>query len=503
MSRALGIVAVVVAVAAVVVLAVTAGSGTPSYRVRAIFDNAGFAIPGEDVRIAGVKVGKIDSLDVTPDNRAAVVLEITQPGYQDFRRDATCEVRPQSLIGERFVDCTPTEARAVGEPPPPPLRKIRSGPGKGEYLLPVQNTSTAVDLDLIGDIMREPERQRLSLILNELGTGLAGRGKDLNDVIRRADPALEETDKVLRILASQNEVLRQLAVNSDTVLAPLARQRAHVTGAIRNASAVARATAERRGALEADIRLLPPFLRQLRPTMQRLGALSDQMTPVLGDAHAVAPDINRVIEQLGPFSTAAIPAVDSLGQAAKTGIPAVQDALPVVGDLRKLAGAARPVASTGAQVLDSVKKTQGIERLMDYVFYQVAAINGFDSVSHYLRANLIVNQCAIYATAPVGGCSANFAGAATASAATASAPRDPALARTARVLAGALGRQVEHADAAARRPGRPARRPGYAKLLAPPVATPSPSPSPTVTPAPPPAAPAEGLLDYLFGKDGG
>ena len=36
-----------------------------SYRVRAIFDNAGFVIPGEDVKIAGVRVGQIDSIDVT------------------------------------------------------------------------------------------------------------------------------------------------------------------------------------------------------------------------------------------------------------------------------------------------------------------------------------------------------------------------------------------------------------------------------------------------------
>ena len=33
-------------------------------------------IPGEDVKIAGVKVGKVDSLDVTPDQKAAVVLHI-------------------------------------------------------------------------------------------------------------------------------------------------------------------------------------------------------------------------------------------------------------------------------------------------------------------------------------------------------------------------------------------------------------------------------------------
>ena len=86
-----------------------------AYKVRAIFDNAGFVIPGEDVKVAGVKVGKIDSLDVTTDFKAAVVLDINDPGYQDFRKDAECIVRPQSLIGERFVECEPTQTRAAGD----------------------------------------------------------------------------------------------------------------------------------------------------------------------------------------------------------------------------------------------------------------------------------------------------------------------------------------------------------------------------------------------------
>ena len=194
--------------------------------MRAIFDNAGFVIPGEDVKVAGVKVGKIDSMDVTRDFKAVVVLDIQDPAYQDFRTDASCQVRPQSLIGEKFVECTPTQKRAVDAEPPPALRQIERGEGEGQYLLPVENTEKSVDLDLINNVMRLPYRQRLSLILSELGTGLAGRGKEINQVVRRADPALKEVDEVLKLLASQNKVLSDLARDSDTALAPLARERA-------------------------------------------------------------------------------------------------------------------------------------------------------------------------------------------------------------------------------------------------------------------------------------
>src|SRR3954447_9332260 len=442
MKRAIPIIVVFAVIVVAVVLIVSRGSNPP-YQVRAIFDNAGFVIPGEDVKIAGVKVGVISDLDVTDNDKAAVVLRIDEPGYRDFRRDASCIVRPQSLIGERFVECTPTQPRAVGTAAPPPLRKIDDGPGEGQYLLPVTNTQQTVDIDLIGDTMREPERQRLSLILNELGTGLAGRGRDLNDVIRRADPALKETDKVLAILTAQNQTLKDLAVNSDTALAPLARERGHVAGAIRHSSAVAKATAEKRGAVEQDIQKLPKFLDELQPTMVRLGALDDEATPVFADLGAQAPAINQVVERLGPFSQAAIPAVDSLGEAAKRGTPAVEASRPVIGDLRGLAQAVRPVGLTARQLLESFQASHGIERLMDYIFYQAAAINGYDAVGHYLRARLIVHQCSTYAIRPVGGCSANFgppsASSAVATAAQATASDDPVMQGTAAALMRALG----------------------------------------------------------------
>jgi phospholipid/cholesterol/gamma-HCH transport system substrate-binding protein len=492
MRRVLGVVAVLVAAAAVAVVAMGAGGNDGGYKVRAIFDNAGFVIPGEDVKVAGVRVGRIDSLDITPEHKAVVVLDITDPGYQDFRRDAGCIVRPQGLIGERFVECSLTEKRSAGEQPPPALAKIAEGPGKGQYLLPVERTSKAVDLDLIGDVMRRPVRERLSLILNELGTGLAGRGSDLDDVIRRANPALKETDDLLRILASQNRVIAQLARNSDTVLAPLARERVKVADAIDESGKVAAATADRRAALEADISKLPRFLTELKPTMTRLGALSDEMTPVLTDLGDVAPEVNKLILQLGPFSQAAIPSLDSLGEAAKIGTPAVTAARPVIADLRRLAAVLRPVGGSAARLLKSFRDTQGIERAMDYIFYQVAAINGFDSFGHYLRAGLIVNQCASYAVEPTPGCSANFPNAGAASAASASAAPPAAAA--------------ERSDA----PASPAPDPATApENGVEPVSAPQ-SGSAQAPGAQAPGAPADGgsttdsanaLMDYLFGKD--
>ena len=85
------------------------------------------------------------------------MLKIENPGFQDFRADASCTIEPEALLGEKFVNCLPTQPRAEGTPLPPPLHKIPSGhEGAGEVLLPVANTSSPVDVDLLNDINRLP-----------------------------------------------------------------------------------------------------------------------------------------------------------------------------------------------------------------------------------------------------------------------------------------------------------------------------------------------------------
>lgn len=512
MRRAIAILAGLVAV---LIAAVAIGAGgeddNGDYRVRAIFDNAAFAIHGEDVKVAGVKVGTIADVDVTPQNRAAVTLRIDEKGFRDFRADARCTVRPQSLIGEKFVDCSLTQPRAPGAPLPPPLRSVPDGqPGEGDRLLPVENTTTPVDLDLINSTLRMPYNQRFSLLLNELGRGLAGRGGDLAATIRRANPALRETDEVLALLARQNDTLERLARDSDTVLAPLARDRRRVGSAVENIGEVAQATAERREDLAADVQRLPRFLAELRPTMRQVGGLSDQMTPVLGDLNEIAPDLGRFVSELGPFSRSATPALQTLGDAARTGTPAVRDALPTVRRLRGFARDVRPLGRTLATVLQSFQRNDGIERLMDYLFFQVAAINGFDQVGHYLRAGLIVNTCSNYSIQPVDGCTANFQSTGETSArAAAEAADDETLARTAKVLAGADPASVLPADQRTRnrelrRTIADARR-RAAKQPAPKAEKPAAPPAATAPPAAPPTAltPAQRqatLLDFLLGS---
>lgn len=438
----------VAALAAVVLLATSAGGSNGSYTVRAIFDEAGNIISGENVKIDGVKVGTVGSVTATPQAKAAVVLNISSPGFKDFRSDASCTVRPQALIGEKFVDCLPTQPRVAGTPPAPALKKIGKGhEGSGQYLLPVQNTHSPVDVDLLGDISRLPERQRLTIILNELGAGLAGRGSDLKAVIRRANPALQELERVLAILAGENKVLAKLAVDSDQALKPFAAVRNRVADFIVQSNTVAQASARHRGALARNLQLFPPFLKQLGPAMERLGRFADQTTPVFKNLKVAAPGINQAFTHLPAFSNSSTVFFKSLGSTAKVSGPALVSLQPLLGRLESLGTAAKPFAGNAAELLSSLRDTGGLERILDFIFLGVGSTNGYDALGHFLRAEAIGNGCLSYAISTAAQCSnAKLFGTAgsTASAASSRAPSATSvvMARTLAALKGATPAQA-------------------------------------------------------------
>ena len=374
-----------------------------AYYVRAIFDNASTLVAGEDIKIAGAPVGVVSEMDVTEDNKAAVTLRIDDETFTPFKTDASCTIRLQGLIGERFVECEPGSAGADE------LEVIEEGDGEGERLLAVENNSSPVDLDLINNIMRLPYRERFAILLSELGTGLAGRGEELNEVIHRANPALRETDEVLAILADQNRDLARLAVDSDRALGPLTRERERFANFIVEANRTGEASAERRDDIARGIELLPPFLVELRELMAELEGLTDQGTPLLADLDAAAPALGRLIEAQGTLATASRESFPSLGEALERGRPALIRARPLVQDLRKLGDQLAPVSVNIDDLTRSLNATGGVERLNDFLFYIALSTNGFDSLGHYLRAGLVTNTCTEYATVPTGiACTANF-----------------------------------------------------------------------------------------------
>jgi phospholipid/cholesterol/gamma-HCH transport system substrate-binding protein len=419
--------AAVVAVIVLLIVLISGGRSENGYLVRAIFDNGSFLVPGEEVRVAGASVGTIQSVGVTmpgekvsyengryteDPGKAVLVLKINDAGFQDFRKDASCEIRPQSLIGEKYVDCRTTLPHAPGaEDASPPLREIPDGePGAGQHLLPLQQNTTSVDPDLVNDIQRLPYAQRFRLIINELGGTLAGRGEDIEEAVKRSNPVLRDADRLFQILSNQRNQLAQLSSNSEEILEPFAAQRAHVAGFLSNSGATAEASAERGQELEASLKKLPGFINEFESTLKSLQAFATSATPVFGDLNRATPALTEATRALTPFSAAATVSLKSLGTAGEIAGPKFVEADPIVRKARNLAKSGVVPTSELARFLISTKKSKGFDALVDLIYNGAAASNEFDEYGHLLRTLVTIVDCAEYSLSGKSGCSANFTG---------------------------------------------------------------------------------------------
>ena len=428
MTRRLIIAAALVVAVIAVVLLVSDDDSSSGYRVRAVFDNGAFMVQGEQVRVAGANVGTIESVDVSMPGetvayrdgkpvavpgKAIIVMDIADPGFQDFRSDASCQIRPQSLIGEKYVDCRPTVARAPGSPAAPPLKKVPDGEeGAGQYLLPLGRSGTSVDPDLINDIQTLPYAQRFRLIFNELGAGFAGRGDDLEVLVKRANPVLRDVDRLFGILSDQRDQLAQLTADSDEILRPFARERAHVAGFFTNAGAAGQASSEKGPELEEALRKFPTFLREFRLTMRSLQGFSDAARPTFAYLGEAAPALTDATRTLVPFSDATTVALKSLGETGEEAGPVFREADPVVRKSRDLAKSGVVPTNELAKTLVNLEQTGGWNGLVELIYNTTASINGFDQYGHYGRTLVTLSNCLDYVeeTAGTSSCSARFNG---------------------------------------------------------------------------------------------
>jgi virulence factor Mce-like protein len=422
-----------------------------TYRVDAIFDTAKGIIPGQVIKIAGARVGSIEDVRLTEDYKARIVMSV--PRRFQFHDDASCNIQPEGLISENFVQCdpgSPDKDELGGEPVP---------------TVPVDRTAVPVSITDLFRIFQADVRQRFTVGLMALGGGLAARGEDLNEIILRSNPTLAAVRRLTRDLAKQKDSLDAAVRDTDRVIAALAKRKDKVTNFIEQAERVTAQTAEQRAPLADSIRRLPPLLDATDTALGHLDRLLTNGRPLLGELRAAAPGLERALDEIGPFARAGTPALRRLGNSARIGLRTVRDATPVVALLRRFTRRSGPAGRLLGNLLIDLRDAGGTEYLLRFVYNSAAATARFDSTSHILPAHAVDSlPCATYATEPVEGCNAYF-------------------------------HEVQAAARAERRNRRHARRGDRDKNRAPQAATPTAPAAPGTTPTP--AVPLPPLLKPL------
>jgi phospholipid/cholesterol/gamma-HCH transport system substrate-binding protein len=299
---------VIGAVVALVLLALTylafakefpwSGEG---YTVKATFENAATLRTTSPVRIAGVNVGEVTSVEEHGD-AAEVTFTVNEDG-RPIHTDAEVEIRPRLFLeGNFFLDLHP------GSPTAPEV------PDGGE--LPVTQTSTAVQLDEVLTALQSDSRRNLQRLLSGYGEALTYEPTAADDADQDADVVGETAAESLRDAFRYGG-----AAGRDTAIvgeALLGEHRHDLSGLI---------DAQRRvfGELETVETDLQDLITNFNLTTGALAAESENLSRTVAE---LAPTLEEAEPSLRHLSEA-LPPLRALARAAEPGIaelPATIDA---------------------------------------------------------------------------------------------------------------------------------------------------------------------------------
>lgn len=271
------------------------GGGT---EFKAKFTDVTSVNSGDEVRIAGVRVGKVTDVSIVDHNQAMVKFELTDRDW--LPASVTATVRYRNLVGQRYIELN----RGAGEQG----RKITEG-----ATIPLERTKPALNLTTLFNGFR-PLFQTLSAEdVNKLSFEIIqvfqGESGTITDLVRHtasltnkiADKdavigkIVDNLNSILDTVNSRGNELNDLIVNTEALVSGLNAERGTIGSAVDSLSNLASATAD----------LLVPT----RPTLQGSIAGLNQLTGTLNDR---SDEVNEALKNL-PIK------MEKLGRAASYG----------------------------------------------------------------------------------------------------------------------------------------------------------------------------------------
>lgn len=282
------------------------------YRFDITFTEANQLTSEADVRISGVPVGKVKTIENSDDGSTNVVVEIDER-YAPVPQDTRATLRQKTLLGETYVELSP------------------GSPGEGSLAegasLPAAQTRETVELDEITRAFDPKTRRALQVWQQAQAEAVAGRGADLNQAIGSLEPFAQDTREVLDVLNSQTNAVQQLVRDTGEVFGALSEQRGQLSSLITNSNQVFSVTANRNQELKEAIRALPTFETEATATLRRLDRFAADTDPLVRQltpaAEAAGPTLEALAD-VAPDLNALFTDLDPLLDEAEDGLPATR-----------------------------------------------------------------------------------------------------------------------------------------------------------------------------------
>jgi phospholipid/cholesterol/gamma-HCH transport system substrate-binding protein len=283
---------------------ITFGGPTPfkarSYQIKVPFNEATQLAEQSDVRISGVSVGKVQTIEESPSGKQAMATIDIEDQYAPIPRGTRAILRTKTLLGETYVELTPGDS---------------SGPKLADgATLAGANVAESVQLDEIFRTFNARTRAAFQEWMQESALAISGRGQDFSNAFAEFDPFFTEFDHLFRVLDTQRHAVRQLFRNGAVTFQALRGREGQLADLIRNSNAVFSTTAARDRDIEALFRAFPTFedeskltLNRLRefalntdPLMRQLVPAAEQLSPTLIAFSKFAPQAKGLFEGLEP-----------------------------------------------------------------------------------------------------------------------------------------------------------------------------------------------------------
>ncbi|WP_320669351.1 MlaD family protein [Patulibacter defluvii] len=282
--------------AALAVVAIVRG-GENDYRIAFRVADAGQLIPGNDVTVAGQRVGAVTAVGLAPDRRARIELRIDDDRWRPLRRGTRAAITPGGLAGQ--------SNRVVAlEPGPRDGPRIADG---GE--LAAADVRGIVDLDHVLTALDARTRGRLARLLRRADANLAGTGPDGARTLDAAGPAVTAAGDLLSDVAAEEPAIDRLLRSADALTGTIAAHEQDLRVGLRSTRRVVGTVAEHRAELTRTLERSPALvrdatatLRRARPTLVRLQPTIDAAAPLVGPLTVLA----RRLDASGPRLLAAL-----------------------------------------------------------------------------------------------------------------------------------------------------------------------------------------------------
>jgi phospholipid/cholesterol/gamma-HCH transport system substrate-binding protein len=290
--------------------------GADRYTFSADFDMAPAVqlASRQEVRVAGLPVGKITGAKPTSDGKARVTMTIDPD--QKVYSNARLVIRSKTPLNVMYVTLNP------GGPPSKPL------PADGT--IPVTQTDRVLQPFELLDELDSRAREAITSLVNQADIALADAPAQLPAGLKATNATVASLQPVVEQLQERRANIARLvtAVSQISTAAGKDNERlATLAASLHQTLAV---VAKRDNELSAALAQLPGVTDTLRTSLASTAELTSELNPALRDIDAATKKLPGTLSKLG----------DTVGEAGKVvdkARPVLAKARPVVRDLRPLA----------------------------------------------------------------------------------------------------------------------------------------------------------------------